>query len=413
MEKDTEKGQPERTIYSVAGITALIRENLESGFPAVTVEGEISNCRIAPSGHAYFTIKDAEAVLSAVLFKGSRPYCDAELADGLKAVFHGGITVYAARGNYQLVVRSVRRSGQGDLHTRFEELKKKLHAEGLFRNEVKQPLPFHPRRVGIITSPGAAALQDILRVSRSRCPGIDIIIYPTQVQGVSAADEIVRAIHQAERDQLADVLLISRGGGSLEDLWPFNEERVARALATCTIPVVSGVGHEIDYTITDFVADLRAATPSAAAEAVFPDRAARLADIESSLEHARHLFLRLLREKENRVAALSGENLHRRLRRLVEQAAVALDERRERIRNAAALTVARARTRAATLLGRIGALDPLAPLRKGFSLVRDESGRVLRSAAGLAPGDGIRIRFGSGGAAATINSTETGDDNGH
>jgi len=404
MQKDSENPKGERTIYSVSALTSVIKDKLEQGFPDVLVQGEISNCRVAPSGHAYFTIKDAGAVLQAVLFKGSRRYCDAELNDGTRAVFRGSISLYARKGSYQLIVRSARQTGLGTLHLRFEQLKKQLYREGLFDQARKKPVPFCPEQVAVVTSPGAAALQDILRVSYKRFPGISIIIYPAQVQGESAADEIVTALKQADRDRLADVIILARGGGSLEDLWPFNEEQVARTIAACNLPVVSGVGHEIDYSITDFTADLRAATPSAAAELVFPDRGARLAEIHTATDRNRHLLLKRMEFLKNRLLSLSGTELHRRLQQRVEQAALQLDERRDRLIRSAQALILNNRATADTLTGRLSVLDPRAPLRKGYSIVRDKCGKILRRADKLKKEDTIAIEFGHGSADASVTA---------
>jgi exodeoxyribonuclease VII large subunit len=268
-------------IQSVSELTKSIRGLLETEFPFVTVSGEISNLKRPYSGHLYFTLKDSEAQLRAVLFKQQQRYLDIKPADGLAVICKGRIAVYEARGEYQLLVDFMESRGAGQLQISFDKLKNMLAAEGLFAQSAKKPLPFLPNKVSLITSPEGAAVHDFLRMAENRYPGIPIEVFPVRVQGELAANEIVAALAYLNHRQNSDVIVLCRGGGSLEDLWAFNEEIVARAIYASEIPVVSAVGHEVNFTIADLVADFRAATPSAAAEAVIPDKAALMAMIAS------------------------------------------------------------------------------------------------------------------------------------
>ena len=272
-------------IYTVSSLTRDIRERLETSFPLVWVSGEVSNLRQPVSGHYYFTLKDANAQLRAVLFKGDHLHLRYKPEEGRQILCRGRVTVYEARGDYQLIVDYLEPAGLGALAQAFEALKTRLAAEGLFDAAHKSPLPFLPRRLALVTSPTGAAVRDFLRVLRGRFPHIGVVIYPVKVQGPEAAGEIVRALTEVPKYPGVEVIILARGGGSLEDLWPFNEEAVARAIYRCPLPVVSAVGHEVDFTISDFVADVRAPTPSAAVELVVPDRL----ELERRLERARRL----------------------------------------------------------------------------------------------------------------------------
>jgi exodeoxyribonuclease VII large subunit len=260
-------------IYTVSALTREIRDRLETYFSLVWVSGEVSNLRQPLSGHYYFTLKDAEAQLRAVLFKGSHQHLRFKPQEGSQFLCRGRLTVYEPRGEYQLVVDYLEPLGLGALAQAFEILKTRLAAEGLFAPELKKPLPFLPQKIALVTSPTGAAVKDFLRLLRQRCPRVEVLIYPVKVQGVEAAGEISRALDDLGAVPGVEVIVLARGGGSLEDLWPFNEEVVARAIHRCPIPVVSAVGHEVDFTIADFVADRRAPTPSAAVELVVPDEA--------------------------------------------------------------------------------------------------------------------------------------------
>jgi exodeoxyribonuclease VII large subunit len=291
----------QRDVYSVSRLNREARDLLESGFSRLWVEGEISNLARPVSGHLYFTLKDASAQVSCALFRNRAIRLGFSPENGSQVVVQAQVSLYEARGNYQLIVEHMEEAGDGALRRAYEQLKNQLQKEGLFEERHKQPLPRLPRCIGVITSPSGAAIRDVLTVLRRRFPGTPVIIYPTQVQGEAAAQQIVTAIETADARAECDVLLLTRGGGSLEDLWPFNEEVVARAVHACRLPIVSAVGHEIDFVITDFVADHRAATPSAAAELLSPDQA-ELAD--------------RFRQFEQRVYRLLRQNSQRRRERL-------------------------------------------------------------------------------------------------
>src|ERR1700758_3167425 len=263
---------PERRTWKVSELTAHIRELLESALPDVWVEGEVSNCHAAQSGHCYFTLKDSKAQIRCVCFRDQMRGLKFKPEDGLHITVRGALSVYDARGEYQIYVTNIEPVGLGALQLAFEQLKKKLQAEGLFEQARKKPLPVLPRCIGVVTSPTGAAIRDILRVLKRRFPNAHVRLYPVKVQGDGAAKEIATAVNYFTRAKFADVLIVARGGGSLEDLWAFNEEVVARAIFASEIPVITGVGHEADFTIADFVADLRAPTPSAAAEVVVRSR---------------------------------------------------------------------------------------------------------------------------------------------
>jgi exodeoxyribonuclease VII large subunit len=440
----------ERT-YTVSELTRRVKLTLEEGVGRVWVTGEISNFRRMPSGHSYFTLKDADAQLAAVLFAGERRGIACVPADGLAVRVLGDLTVYEPRGQYQLVVRRLEAGGTGLLMARFEALKRRLQAEGLFDPARKRPLPLLPRRLGIVTSPGGAALRDILAVLERRFPNLEILVAPARVQGAGAAEEIAAAIGllNAVGDPAGgvlpgrpppEVLIVTRGGGSLEDLWPFNEEIVARAVAASRLPVISAVGHEIDFTICDFAADLRAPTPSAAAEMVVGRKEEFEARLAGAGRHSAQLLRQRLTELRGRLAAARHNRVFSEPRHAVERLAQHLDHLATRLRAATEERLARARRRSdalrAALLYRLGerlprlrarlerlatagrqtlageqmrrrqqlaglerqlrALDPLAVLARGYSLTRLEDGTVVRSAAQVRPGTRLRTRLAEG-----------------
>ncbi|MEJ2006776.1 MAG: exodeoxyribonuclease VII large subunit [Acidobacteriota bacterium] len=285
---------PERKLYTVAELSLAVKDLLESAFPDIWVTGEVSNFRAAASGHLYFTLKDTSAQLRAVCFRNQARYLKFKPQDGLSVIARGHLSVYEARGEYQLYVEYLEPAGLGALQFAFEQLKQKLAAEGLFDLVRKKPLPVLPRAIGIVTSPRGAAIRDILRIIKRRFPNMNIVLYPATVQGESAAAEIVEGIEYFNQQPMVDVVIVGRGGGSLEDLWPFNEEIVARAIAASKLPIISAVGHETDFTIADFVADMRAATPSAAAELVVHRKEDFLAEIQNRVRHlSQNLRLRV------------------------------------------------------------------------------------------------------------------------
>ncbi|MFZ5863666.1 MAG: exodeoxyribonuclease VII large subunit [Nitrospirota bacterium] len=446
---------PSRQILTVSGLTGLVRRRLEGDFSDVWVEGEISNLRNPGSGHYYLTLKDAQSQLRAVVFRSVARVVKFALKDGLSVICRGHITVYEPRGEYQLAVDYVEPRGAGALQLAFEQLKERLAREGLFDAERKRAIPFLPTRIGVITSPSGAVIRDILHVLKRRFPTIPVLLLPVPVQGPGAAGRIADAIDDANAltERLRpDVLIVARGGGSLEDLWAFNEEIVARAIVASGIPVVSAVGHETDYTIADFVADLRAPTPSAAAELVTPHRDQLVAAAETAserlVEAARASLadrrarvsteLRALRTPERLIesAALRVDDLSARLResitrllagrrdqrhylaravsaahpsRRIETARLAHQRAAERLAERIRATLADAKHRAVSLAARADALSPLAILGRGYSLTRLlPSRRIVRTAADVAPGDRLLITLGRG--AVTAEAREIHDD---
>jgi exodeoxyribonuclease VII large subunit len=424
----------------VSALTREIRERLETHFSLVWVSGEVSNLRQPLSGHYYFTLKDAGAQLRAVLFKGNHQHMRFKPQEGSQFLCRGRLTVYEPRGEYQVIVDYLEPLGLGALAQAFEALKTRLQAEGLFAPELKKTLPFLPRRIALVTSPTGAAVRDFLRLLRRRCPNLEVLIYPVKVQGVEAAGEIVRALEDLGDYPGVEVIVLARGGGSLEDLWPFNEEKVARAIHRCPIPVVSAVGHEVDFTIADFVADVRAATPSAAVEAVVPDKGElkrRLDRLGATLAGAfkkrretarRHLGLmsRRLPDMSRRLVDLrlkvdeKGEVLVRRTRRLaaVQRQRLRLDSSRLMLLSPRRALVPwrqrleQAGQRLGQSFGRyqearrrhleycrshLEKLNPLAILQRGYAvatLMPEET--VIRDAAQAPPGAAVRVRLAKG-----------------
>jgi len=434
MASPTSPGADARKIYKVTELTRRIRMLLEDELGLVWVEGEVSNLRRPQSGHLYFTLKDEGAQLSAVFFRGSQAGVRFELRDGLKVRVYGPVTVYEAGGQYQVVVRKIEEAGKGSLQEAFEALKKKLEAEGLFDAARKKPLPLLPRHVGLVTSPTGAAIRDILHVLNRRFPNLHIVLVPVKVQGEGAAEEIAVAIDLLNARGGIDVMIVGRGGGSLEDLWCFNEEIVARAIARSAIPVISAVGHEIDFTISDFVADLRAPTPSAAAEIVvgrkeeFEESVARLGQRmgmalrQAALEARNRLLaaarsyvfqepMNLVRQFAQRVDGLQVKMRHALVggvaegRRGLEGLALRVTHNLELRRSSAAQEVQR-------LSAQLQALSPMAVLGRGFSITQTAGGRIVRSAAEVAEGDELRTRVARGEVMSRVTGKAQGGSHG-
>jgi exodeoxyribonuclease VII large subunit len=407
------------TILTVSQVTELVKVALETAVPEIWVEGEVSNFHRHTSGHLYFTLKDARSQLRAVMFSFAARRNAFDLKDGLKVVCRGRLNVYEPRGEYQIVVELVEPKGKGALQLAFEQLKEKLRAEGLFDPARKRPLPLRPGTIGIVTSPRGAAIADILRVLERRYARLRIVIYPVKVQGEGAAAEIVEGIDRLGAMGGIDVMIVGRGGGSIEDLWAFNEEPVARAIARSPVPVISAVGHEIDFTIADFVADVRAPTPSAAAELVIETEAAFAERIASLAERASRAVASLLHERRSLVATMADHrvfegfrvrllNLAQRVDDLDGRAAAvlragrqALAERRassvlagERLRNLMAARLRELGARWENLSVGLHANSPLNILGKGYTLCWKEEGfRLLRAPGEAAPGEGIVVSF--------------------
>jgi len=361
---EVSEGSPQRDVYSVARLNREARDLLETGFQRLWVEGEISNLARPASGHLYFTLKDARAQVSCALFRNRAIRLNFAPENGTQVLIQAQVSLYEARGNYQLIVNHMEEAGDGELRRAFEQLKNQLHKEGLFDTEHKRALPGLPRCIGVITSPSGAAIRDVLTVLKRRFPAIPVIIYPTQVQGEGAARQIVGAIHAAETRAECDVLLLTRGGGSLEDLWPFNEETVARAIHACKLPLVSAVGHEIDFVISDFVADQRAATPSAAAELLSPDQnelASLVRHLESRMRtHARQY----LKSFGDQLSWLVKRIAQIHPGRQLQQQAQRLDELEARLGRAREFLAARQKARLDALRGRLSGCSPQQQLQR-------------------------------------------------
>lgn len=439
---------PERDIYSVSRLNREVRRLLEQGFSRIWLEGELSNVARPSSGHLYFSLKDAGAQVRAAMFRNRNRALPFSPEDGMQVLVRGKLSLYEPRGDYQLIVEHMEEAGDGLLQRAFEALKQKLSAEGLFDEAHKRPLPALPERIGVITSASGAAIRDVLTVLARRFPAIPVCIYPVPVQGREAAGEIAGALELASRRGDCDVLILTRGGGSLEDLWPFNEENVARAIHACEIPVISAVGHEIDFTIADFVADRRAATPSAAAELVSPDQ-------QEWLQHIGHLASRLQsRFRESLTGRQQAVNwLAKHLQQLhpgqtLRQQAQRLDEMERRARASlqaslqsrqASLDSLHGRLRLQSPAGRIAelqlrwqasarrlghamqtlltvrrqalavnsralnAISPLATLERGYAIVSRKDGGILRHAGEVKSGEQVTARLGKGRLLCTVD----------
>ncbi len=374
--------------YTVSAVNALVREVLEGAFPPLWVAGEVSGWKRHTSGHCYFTLRDATAQLRCVMFRSDAQRLPTDPDEGMEVRVLGTLTVYERRGDYQLVVRELEAEGAGGLwRLAFERLRAKLEAEGLLAPERKRALPRFPTTVAVVTSPVGAALQDILHVIERRAPWTRVLVSPAKVQGDGAAEDVARAIERVALSGEADVLIVARGGGSVEDLWAFNEEPVARAIAACPIPVIAGVGHEIDVTIADLVADFRAPTPSVAAETAVPDRAVLVRYLDDLGLRMPAAIRQLLAERRGEVM-LQRTGLERAIRDVVRR-------KGERMRQAA---------------GKLEALSPLASLRRGYAVPLGTDGRVLRRTADFGVGDRFRLRVVDGSIACRVEGVDTDQD---
>jgi exodeoxyribonuclease VII large subunit len=445
--KENETVEIQRDVFTVSRLNREVRDILEGNFPLIWLEGELSNVARPASGHIYFSLKDASAQVSCAMFRNRKQLMRFEPENGMQVLVRARVSLYEARGNYQLIVEHMEEAGDGALLRAFEDLKKKLASEGLFDDVHKKLLPELPKQIGVITSPSGAAIRDILTVLKRRFPSIPVVIYPVPVQGEDAKTKIARMLKHASNRNECDVIILARGGGSLEDLWSFNEEIVARAIFDCDIPVVSAVGHEIDFTIADFVADIRAATPSMAAELVTPDQQEWLQSVSYLQTRLFNIIKKDLQHKTQKLDWLS-----RRLRhpgRYLQDMAQKLDEQEQRIKNAIRSSIKHAVARVSELQAHIHqhtplhyinkqqqqcqnlfhrmhrsqhdiiknkqqnisllarALDtvsPLATLDRGYAIVNKLSdNKLIRKASELKTGDKIETRLGKG----TIISTVT------
>jgi exodeoxyribonuclease VII large subunit len=385
----------DKKALTVSEITRQIKLSLEHRFPRVWVQGEISNFKQHSSGHLYFTLKDEGAQISGVMWRSRAEGLLFLPETGMKVIARGSITVYPPRGNYQLDVEQLTPLGVGELQLAFEKLKRKLAAEGLFDEEHKKPIPEYPETIGIITSETGAALQDIRSVLERRFPALDVLLLPVRVQGVGAAEEIAQAIVDINRYGRVDVIILGRGGGSLEDLWPFNEEIVARAIYRSHIPIISAVGHEIDFSISDFVADLRAPTPSAAAELVVHHRAELLELLRNYCYTMRGSMEERLSTLRDRVQGVLSSYSFNRPRDLLRESAQRVDELERSLTMKFSHLVQLLHHHHLTLQHRLEALNPKNVLRRGYALVRKQ-GDLVTSARNLERGDDASIQFHDG-----------------
>ncbi|HEX7362997.1 MAG TPA: exodeoxyribonuclease VII large subunit [Bryobacteraceae bacterium] len=440
-----------RQVFRVGELHEAVQKLFDADFRSIWVAGEISNCRQAASGHYYFCLKDETAQLKCALFKGAARFVRFKPQDGLAAIARGNLEVYAARGEYQLIIEFLEPQGAGALQLAFEQLKKKLAGEGLFDASRKRPLPRFPQRIGVVTSPAGAVIRDILHVLERRFPGLHVRLFPAQVQGEGSAEQICRGIEYFSTSEWADVTIVARGGGSLEDLWTFNEETVARAIAASNVPVISAVGHETDFTIADFVADCRAPTPSAAAEIVICTRESIFEQIAAlrakALQSMRYRLLAASRELHQRDAertmAIIGRALSRRaqhvddleyrLRNLQQRALDGLRRRmaelgrrleagdlrvrfanvrhrrellEQRLKKALEQKLWQSRRRQEALRAHLEQMSPLTILARGYAIVENQQGKALRSAASAFEGDPLNIRLHEGKLRAIVSGHE-------
>ncbi len=423
---------PERKVWTVSELTAQVRDLLERAFRDLWVQGEVSNFRVSPYGHYYFTLKDNAAQLRCFVNRKDTRFLRLRPEDGLEVTLRGSLSVYEQRGEYQIVVNYLEPVGLGALQLAFDQLKARLQAEGFFAAARKKPLPMLPQRIGLVTSPRGAAVADIIRILRRRYENLHLLLYPVRVQGEGAAEEIVEALRYFNRAKTVEVIILARGGGSLEDLWAFNEEVVARAMAASKIPILTGVGHETDFTIADFVADLRAPTPSAAAELVIKSKEEmkeRLRGLETKLaQQARYRVLHA-RQRLTQLLAARG---WRRLEGIVRERAQYADELASHLRQAlrelvvearqqwavAAARLAsfhlrgaveRERLRLRVLVGQLNQLSPMNVLERGYAIVFDDQGKIVKSAAAVRVGDPLAIQLARGRLHAEVKKKEKGE----
>lgn len=394
-------------VFSVSELNNLLRELLEQTFPKLIIEGELSNCKVS-NGHLYFTLKDQDAQISAIMFAGNARYLSFRPVDGLKVQCTGKLSVYPARGNYQIIVTKMEVAGEGAILKMLEERKRKLSMEGLFEQSRKRTLPLVPKTVGIVTSPTGAALRDILQITKRRNKAVSVIVFPALVQGAEAASSIERQIKIANDFDLCDVLIVGRGGGSLEDLLPFSEENVVRAIAASRIPVVSAVGHEIDWALSDFAADKRAPTPSAAAEIVVPEQTAILDGLTA---YKKEFFTTISQKVEKiklTIRSFNPENLELNFRHIEQPLLIRFDNAKENLVQNMEQRLKDLRQKLANSITILESASPQSILDRGYSMVRDaQTKQIIRSADQVCAGSTIEILPSSGIITATVENTKS------
>lgn len=399
-----------QNILSISQLNEYIRGRMDADpiLAQVAVRGEISNYKMYPSGHHYFTLKDESSTLRCVLFKGNAGRLRFRPENGMKVIAIGKVSVYPRDGAYQLYCTSMTTDGVGDLHAAFEQLKKKLEAQGLFDPSHKKKLPRYPGTIGIITSAAGAAVHDMLRILRKRYPLSHVRLLPVRVQGSEAPEEIAAAIQYANHYQLADLLIVGRGGGSIEDLWAFNDERVAYAIYRSEIPVISAVGHEPDVTISDYVADLRAATPSNAAELAVPDQNALRQNLDAVSDAMAHAFNRQIKMARQHLQVLSASSVLQSPTSYLEQKRQGVELLKNRLLSAQNQNLMTDKQRYIAIVSKLDAMSPLKVLTRGYSMAQSERGVVIRSVSQISIGERIRIRVSDGSISATVMNKEEG-----
>ena len=395
----------EQHVFSVTEVNNLVKSLLDEVPPLqdVYVRGELSNYKIYPSGHHYFTLKDPEGALRCVMFRGQASHLRFRPENGMQVIARGRISVFPRDGAYQLHCNTLTPEGAGDLAVAFEQLKARLYAEGLFDPNHKKPLPPYPEKIAIVTSSAGAAVHDMIRILRRRYPIAKVILLPVRVQGAEAPPEIAGAIRYADKWKIGDVIITGRGGGSMEDLWAFNDERVARAIYACETPIISAVGHEPDVTISDFVADARASTPSNAAEIAVPDQGELLRWLQGAGQRMAQAESGRLAAERQRLNALASKRVLRDQTAYVQDKRMELVHLQQRLGDLSSALLARKRQRFGALAASLDAMSPLKVLGRGYAVARNEEGRILRSWRDVSPGDRVNVTLGEGGFTAAVD----------
>ncbi|MCL4113045.1 UNVERIFIED_CONTAM: hypothetical protein GTU68_049967 [Idotea baltica] len=394
-----------RTIISVGELNAEVNQLLNRGFPLLWVEGEISNLVRPSSGHLYFTLKDSKSQIRSAMFRNRNMKLRITPENGMKVLVRGRVGLYEPRGEYQFIAEHMEDAGVGQLQKQFEALKQKLSAAGLFDEKYKQEPPEYPKRIGIITSPTGAAIRDILNVLKRRSPQTPVLIYPVAVQGEASKTEIESAIRRADMDKKCDLIILARGGGSIEDLWSFNEENVAKAIYNASTPIICGVGHEIDFTIADFVADLRAPTPSAAAELATTDRDALLTETVQTRLWLEQTIKRALKQKRQDFEWLESRLLLQKPANKIQQQAQRLDEFDSRLQQVMKNNLANKQSKFQIQMAKLDAISPLKTLDRGYSITKDkQSGKLITSVSDAESNQEILIKLSDGELSARVDN---------